>query len=82
MAHSSLVLGLDSICALISFYLLFRLLLKSKSAPSHPPLPPGPRGLPVIGNLLQIPSSVAWETYADWSQKYGMQLVSYAIQYI
>ncbi|KAH6891595.1 cytochrome P450 [Coprinopsis sp. MPI-PUGE-AT-0042] len=35
------------------------------------PLPPGPRGYPLIGNALDIPSEHPWETYRDWSKKYG-----------
>ncbi|KAI0048472.1 cytochrome P450 [Auriscalpium vulgare] len=35
------------------------------------PLPPGPRGLPIIGNLLDIPKSRSWIVYRDWARKYG-----------
>ncbi|KAF5358663.1 hypothetical protein D9758_007688 [Tetrapyrgos nigripes] len=35
------------------------------------PLPPGPPGLPIIGNLLDLPSSYDWKTYGEWADKYG-----------
>jgi hypothetical protein len=35
------------------------------------PLPPGPRGLPFIGNALDLPPSQSWLTYAKWSKQYG-----------
>ena len=35
------------------------------------PLPPGPKGWPLIGNLLDIPRSNFVETYAEWARKYG-----------
>ena len=34
-------------------------------------LPPGPKGWPLIGNLLDIPQSNFVNTYAKWAQKYG-----------
>lgn len=35
------------------------------------PLPPGPRRLPVLGNLLQMPTSHAFLTWQEWSREYG-----------
>jgi hypothetical protein len=34
-------------------------------------LPPGPKGWPLIGNLLDMPRSNFVETYAEWARKYG-----------
>ncbi|OSD06956.1 cytochrome P450 [Trametes coccinea BRFM310] len=34
-------------------------------------LPPGPRGWPIIGNILDMPTSYHWITFADWSKQWG-----------
>jgi hypothetical protein len=36
-----------------------------------PLLPPGPKRLPVIGNLLDMPKERIWETYRAWNDRYG-----------
>jgi hypothetical protein len=36
------------------------------------PYPPGPRPLPLIGNLIDIPKEFSWLTYTQLSKKYGM----------
>jgi hypothetical protein len=36
------------------------------------PYPPGPRPLPLIGNLLDIPREFSWLWYLQLSKKYGM----------
>ncbi|KAH6919267.1 cytochrome P450 [Coprinopsis sp. MPI-PUGE-AT-0042] len=35
------------------------------------PLPPGPKGLPLIGNLLDIPQIKPWRVYNEWAEQYG-----------
>lgn len=35
------------------------------------PYPPGPKRIPIIGNLLDMPSREEWVTYKKWSDQYG-----------
>ncbi|KAH9055688.1 cytochrome P450 [Lactarius vividus] len=35
------------------------------------PLPPGPRGWPIIDNLFDWPFESAWIPFAEWSKKFG-----------
>ncbi|THH21540.1 hypothetical protein EW146_g50 [Bondarzewia mesenterica] len=35
------------------------------------PLPPGPRPLPLIGNVFDLPTKAPWIAYAEWAKKYG-----------
>ncbi|TFY52251.1 hypothetical protein EVJ58_g10121 [Rhodofomes roseus] len=35
------------------------------------PLPPGPPGLPLLGNALQVPLEHPWLTFTRWAQQYG-----------
>lgn len=44
---------------------------KRKRNPRGLPTPPGPRGLPVLGNLFQLPQSEQWKVYDEWSREYG-----------
>lgn len=34
-------------------------------------LPPGPRGLPLVGNILQIPLENQFKTFTEWGKTYG-----------
>ena len=38
---------------------------------SRTPTPPGPRGIPILGNALQIPSEYNWLTFTLWAKEYG-----------
>jgi hypothetical protein len=38
-------------------------------------LPPGPRGFPIIGNLLEMKAG-QWLKFADWHKKYGQFIFS------
>jgi hypothetical protein len=38
-------------------------------------LPPGPRGYPIIGNLLEM-SAGQWLKFSEWHKKYGQFVAS------
>lgn len=35
-------------------------------------LPPGPKGVPLLGNVFDVPKTQEWKTYAQWSRQYGL----------
>ncbi|KAJ7159322.1 cytochrome P450 [Mycena crocata] len=53
--------------ALAPLVLVAFLTLRRKPAP----LPPGPRGKPIIGNLLDVPFKNPWAVFEAWKRKYG-----------
>ena len=42
------------------------------SAKKQLPYPPGPKRLPIAGNLFNMPSEEEWITYRKWSDEFGM----------
>lgn len=58
--------ALDIGLALIGTYVAYSY-LKVRSLK----LPPGPTGLPIIGNILDMPKSHEWLTFSTWGKKYG-----------
>jgi len=58
---------LDFTLALVGLFVLRSLLHKGSSLS----LPPGPIGLPLVGNILDMPASREWLTFAKWGEKYG-----------
>jgi hypothetical protein len=49
-------------------------LIKQSFAKNHARYPPGPRGLPLVGNIQDIPHVKPWLTFAEWGKKYGKSL--------
>ncbi|KAK0469561.1 cytochrome P450 [Desarmillaria tabescens] len=65
MGYSLLLASLTS--GILLFCYLFYLLRNRRRAT----FPPGPKGLPLIGNLWDVPSEYPWITYAQWTSIYG-----------
>ena len=50
-------------------FLIFMLASRRTVFKRH--LPPGPKPLPVIGNLFDMPSERPWLKFAEWKAQYG-----------
>lgn len=65
----SLMVYLPAIACLL--LLIYQLRRKS---PSNLSLPPGPKGLPVLGNFLDIDSRQPWTSFTQWASTHGRVL--------
>ncbi|XP_063061773.1 cytochrome P450 2A5-like [Engraulis encrasicolus] len=61
----------SSMLLLAALVLLLLLLVWKRRGSRGIPLPPGPPGLPLLGNLLQVDKHEPFKTFLKWSQRYG-----------
>ena len=62
------------LAALFLGVMLFKQLKKGRDGgnPKGLPLPPGPKGYPLIGNLFDMPVDKSWVVYDEWRETYGI----------
>jgi hypothetical protein len=51
---------------------IFYLTVRSYVTSRRKPLPPGPRGLPLVGNVLDVPKTQEWLAFMEMARKYGV----------
>lgn len=61
----------DVVLVLIFAYLSLRLLRNIITSIRTGTSPPGPPGIPLLGNAYQIPSDRQWLKFDEWTRKYG-----------
>ncbi|RXW12655.1 hypothetical protein EST38_g13199 [Candolleomyces aberdarensis] len=64
---------IDLSLGLIAISLLYGLLKRRKRL--NLPLPPGPKGVPLVGNLLQMPTEFEWKKYHEWCKEYDTDIL-------
>jgi len=60
------LIWLDVVAAVVGILLVKKIFTKRSG-----PLPPGPSKLPILENLLDMPTSHEWITFAEWGKKWG-----------
>ncbi|KAJ6482515.1 cytochrome P450 [Mycena sanguinolenta] len=63
--------SLSTFSALALSIVLLPVLYRKFTSKNPAPFPPGPKGLPILGNALDMPTSHPWVTFSQWGEKYG-----------
>ncbi|KAH8103696.1 cytochrome P450 [Phellopilus nigrolimitatus] len=66
---SILLHAVAPLCA--SLFLWIWLARRKHSSARGCPYPPGPKGLPLLGNIFDMPGSEEWERARQWGEQYG-----------
>jgi hypothetical protein len=71
MASLTSLLNSQSPAFWLGIVTLFAAALYSRRPKSKFPLPPGPKGSPIIGNIRQVPTERSDLQFAKWAQEYS-----------
>jgi hypothetical protein len=71
--HLDDVLLRDLVLAGLAVVILFLWLFvfNRKTNPGGLPFPPGPKPLPLVGNIFHLNTAEPWLSYTAWKKKYG-----------
>jgi hypothetical protein len=61
---------IDKLVILLSFGLIVYVYSKTHKRSSLP-LPPGPKKLPLLGNLFDMPKNEQWLKYIEWGKQFS-----------
>lgn len=64
-------LSYDLVAATVGLCTASLLILWRHKTSSNPPLPPGPKRLPILGNFFDMPTSNEWLVYEKWAKDFG-----------
>ncbi|KAJ3964513.1 cytochrome P450 [Lentinula raphanica] len=62
------------VVGVVTFILISSTKLLSKGQSG--PLPPGPKGWPIIGNIFDIPAEYPWKVYRRWGQQFDSEIIT------
>lgn len=71
LVPSKMAALLSSVALVIACLAWFNFIRRRSSGASRLPPPPGPKGLPILGNIFQVPTKREWLRYSEWFDKYG-----------
>lgn len=65
------IFSAEVLTGLLAIVLVAGLLTRRKRLP----LPPGPPGLPILGNIYDVPKTHEWLAYQQWARDFGMTIL-------